>query len=187
MHPSKHQSLPASDCARCGQSMPKHVHGVCSSCIEAQAPNTRRGSTLAEIKAFVARVTARSTAKRAPCAPKVQMPRPRARGAGRPRAQASRPPAGDSSDDGPAHQPACPPLPTKLNIRTVRAAFVWQVMREHAEEIADVGDVIGLKALRWMNGECVAVAVADLVADGRVIGATGAGRIHAIEPSSGAA
>jgi len=71
---------------------------------------------------------------------------------------------------------------TRLNVRDVHADHVWNVMREHADQIHDVRDVQKLPALRTMNGEYVAVAIADLVAKGRVIGASGAGRIRAVEP-----
>lgn len=72
---------------------------------------------------------------------------------------------------------------TRLNVRDVHADHVWNVMREHADQIHDVRDVLKLPALRTMNGECIAVAVADLVARGRVTGASGTGRIRAVEPS----
>jgi len=71
----------------------------------------------------------------------------------------------------------------RLNIRDVHADHVWKVMRQCADQIADVRDVQRLPALRTMPGECVAVAVADLVAKGRVVGASGAGRIRAVEPA----
>ena len=69
----------------------------------------------------------------------------------------------------------------RLNIRDVHADHVWKVMRQCADQIADAQDVLQLSALRTMPGECVAVAVADLVAKGRVVGASGSGRIRAVE------
>jgi len=71
---------------------------------------------------------------------------------------------------------------TRLNVRDVHADHVWAVMREHADQIHDVRDVQKLPALRTMNGECVAVAIGDLVAKGRVVGASGSGRIRAERP-----
>ena len=71
--------------------------------------------------------------------------------------------------------------PTRLNLRDVHADHVWKVMRQCADQIADVQDVLQLSALRTMPGECVAVAVADLTAEGRVLGASGSGRIRAVE------
>lgn len=72
-------------------------------------------------------------------------------------------------------------LPTKLNVRDVIAATVWAAMKANPEDIATVRDVQQLPALRSVPGERIAVAIADLVADGLVIGASGAGRIRAIE------
>jgi len=72
-------------------------------------------------------------------------------------------------------------LPTRVSVRDVRADHVWNAMRAHAGEIEDVRDVLRLDALRGMTGECIAVAVADLVSQSRVVGAAGAGRIRAVE------
>ena len=74
--------------------------------------------------------------------------------------------------------------PTRLNVRDLAAEVVWTAMREHADEISDVRDVLKLHALRDVAGERIAVAVADLVADGRCVGATGRGRIRAVETSA---
>jgi len=71
--------------------------------------------------------------------------------------------------------------PTRRNIRDVHADHVWKVMRQFADQIGDVRDVQRPPALRTMPGECVAVAVADLVAKGRIVGASGSGRIRAVE------
>jgi hypothetical protein len=71
--------------------------------------------------------------------------------------------------------------PTRLNVRDVRADEVWKAMRAHADEITEARDVLRLPALSSMNGECIAVAVADLVAQGRVVGPAGRGRICAVE------
>jgi len=53
-------------------------------------------------------------------------------------------------------------------------------MREHADEIAEPRDVLQLARLRDLNGECIAVAVADLCARGLVVGGVGTGRIRAV-------
>jgi hypothetical protein len=74
-----------------------------------------------------------------------------------------------------------PKAPTRLNVRDVRADQVWTAMRAHADEIVEARDVLRLPDLSSMNGECIAVAVADLVAQGRVVGAAGRGRIRAVE------
>jgi hypothetical protein len=73
--------------------------------------------------------------------------------------------------------------PTRLSLRDVRAERVWASMREHADAIRAVRDVLLLPSLQDLTGECIAVAVADLVAKGRVIGACGVGRIRAVERS----
>jgi len=73
--------------------------------------------------------------------------------------------------------------PSRLVLRDVRAERVWATMREHADAIGDVRDVLRLPTLHDLTGECIAVAVADLVAQGRVIGACGAGRIRAVDRS----
>ena len=73
--------------------------------------------------------------------------------------------------------------PTRLSLRDVHADYVHAAMVAHADQIADVRDVQRLPALQTMPGERVAVAVADLVAKGRVVGASGAGRIRAVEPA----
>ena len=54
-------------------------------------------------------------------------------------------------------------------------------MLAHADEIATVQDVQHLPALHPLAGEVIAVAVADNVALGRVVGAWGSGRIRAVE------
>jgi hypothetical protein len=69
----------------------------------------------------------------------------------------------------------------RLNIRDVHAERVWAAMVQHADEIMEARDVLRLSVLRDLNGECIAVAVADLVSRGRVVGACGAGRIRAVE------
>lgn len=71
--------------------------------------------------------------------------------------------------------------PTRLNIRDVHAERVHAAMLAHADKIEHRHDVLRLEALRDLNGECIAVAIADLVAHGRVTGSSGAGRIRAIE------
>ncbi len=71
---------------------------------------------------------------------------------------------------------------TRLNVRDLRADQVWTAMRAAADGISDARDVLRLAALRGMTGETIAVAVADLVAQDRVIGAAGTGRIQAVEP-----
>lgn len=71
--------------------------------------------------------------------------------------------------------------PSRLHLRDVRAERVWAAMRANADGIGDVRDVLRLFSLRDLAGECIAVAVADLVAEGRVIGACGAGRIRAVD------
>jgi ABC-type methionine transport system permease subunit len=73
---------------------------------------------------------------------------------------------------------------TRLNIRDVHAERVHAAMLQHADEITEVRDVLRLESLRGINGECIAVAIADLVAMGRVVGASGTGRIHAIRSPS---
>lgn len=70
---------------------------------------------------------------------------------------------------------------TRLNIRDVHAERVHAAMLARADQIENRHDVLRLEALRDLNGECVAVAIADLVAQGRVVGSCGAGRIRAIE------
>lgn len=70
---------------------------------------------------------------------------------------------------------------TRLSVRDVHAQRVYRAMLTYAEEIEHARDVLRLDALRGMNGEVIAVAVADLVAQGLVVGASGAGRIRAIE------
>lgn len=72
--------------------------------------------------------------------------------------------------------------PTRLNVRDVVAEDVHRAMLQHGDVIADVRDVLRLPALRGVNGEVVAVAIADLVADGRVVGASRTGCIRAVEP-----
>ncbi|MEA2190752.1 MAG: hypothetical protein QOI73_873 [Solirubrobacteraceae bacterium] len=73
---------------------------------------------------------------------------------------------------------------TRLNIRDVIAEDVHSAMLAHADEIADARDVLRLQVLRDVPGERIALAIADLVADGRVVGAAGAGRIRAVSSSS---
>jgi hypothetical protein len=70
--------------------------------------------------------------------------------------------------------------PTRLNVRDLHAQRVYATMLAHADEIAEVRDVIQLAALRDLNGECIAAAVADLVERGRVVGASGAGAVRAV-------
>lgn len=70
--------------------------------------------------------------------------------------------------------------PTRLNVRDVHAEHVHAAMLAHADELQGVRDVLRLPALRGISGECIAVAVADLVAKGRVVGACGSGRIRAV-------
>lgn len=72
-------------------------------------------------------------------------------------------------------------MSTKLNVRDVHAQRVYRAMLAHPDEIEDARDVLRLEALRSLNGECIAVAVADLVAQGLVVGGYGAGRIRAVE------
>ena len=69
---------------------------------------------------------------------------------------------------------------TRLSLRDLHAERVWRAMREHADEIAEPRDVLQLARLRDLNGECVAVAVADLCARGLVVGGVGTGRIRAV-------
>jgi hypothetical protein len=54
-------------------------------------------------------------------------------------------------------------------------------MRERADEITCVRDVLRLATLGAIPGECIAVAIADLVNEGSVGGACGAGRVRAVE------
>jgi hypothetical protein len=74
--------------------------------------------------------------------------------------------------------------PTRLSLRDVRAERVWSAMREHTDAIRDVRDVLRLPSLHDLTGECISVAVADLVAKGRVVGAAGAGRIQAVDTTT---
>ena len=76
------------------------------------------------------------------------------------------------------------PRPTRLYARDVHAERVHAAMLEHADEIASVRDVLRLPALQGLNGECIAVSIALLVGDGRVVGACGSGRIRAVETSA---
>lgn len=69
---------------------------------------------------------------------------------------------------------------TRLNIRDVHAEAVWKAMREHADEIIEARDVLRLPSLSDLPGERIAVAVADLVAQGRVVGGVGSGRVRAV-------
>ena len=78
-------------------------------------------------------------------------------------------------------------MSTRLNIRDVHAERVWAAMRAHADEISEVRDVLPLPELRHLNGEQVVVAIADNVAMGRVTGASGCGRIRAVDPEEQAA
>ena len=71
---------------------------------------------------------------------------------------------------------------TRLSVRDVHADYVHAAMVAHADEIENVRDVLRLAALRGLTGECIAVAVADLVSQSRVVGAAGAGRVRAVEP-----
>lgn len=71
--------------------------------------------------------------------------------------------------------------PTRLSRRDLDADRVYGVMCIHADAIASVCDVLRLPALRDVNGERIAVALADLVAQGRVVGACGTGRIRAVK------
>lgn len=70
---------------------------------------------------------------------------------------------------------------TRLNVRDVHAQRVYRAMLAHPDEIETARDVLRLEALRGLNGECIAVAVADLVARGLVVGGHGAGRVRAVE------
>ena len=73
---------------------------------------------------------------------------------------------------------------TRLSRRDLDAEIVWRAMRKHADEIADVRDVLRLEVLRGLQGERIRVSIADLVAQGRVVGATGGGRIRAVDPEA---
>lgn len=74
--------------------------------------------------------------------------------------------------------------PTRLPKRGLMAQIVHRAMWKHRDEIIEARDVLGLPELACHPGEVLMVSVADLVADGKIHGSAGRGRMIIEEPSA---
>lgn len=77
-----------------------------------------------------------------------------------------------------------PPRPTRLSKRELMSAIVHRALWKHRDEISEPRDVLELRELAGHPGEVLMVGVADLIADGKVHGNAGRGRMVIEEPSA---
>lgn len=73
--------------------------------------------------------------------------------------------------------------PTRLSKRDLVAQMVHRALWRHRDEITEPRDVLGVQELASHPGEVLMVGVADLIADGKVHGNAGRGRMVIEEPA----
>ena len=73
---------------------------------------------------------------------------------------------------------------TRLSKRDLMAQIVHRALWVHRDEISEPRDVLRLPELACHPGEVLIVGVADLVADGKVHGSVGRGRMVIEEPAA---